>query len=89
MPSEDCCSIAFAQDLAYWEISETSLETCCLKRFSELKDHLDWTLNKSRSGWSSPVSHWSSSDITALSLVESLTVMKYFHSDATPALFTP
>ena len=44
MLSEDCCSIAFAQDLAYWEISETSLETCCLKRFSEVKDNLDWTL---------------------------------------------
>ena len=44
VPSEDCCSIAFAQDLAYWEISETSLETCCLKRFSEVKDNLDWTL---------------------------------------------
>ena len=31
-------------------------------------------------------SHWSSFYITALSLVESFTVMKYFHSDATPAL---
>ena len=41
--------IAFAQDLQYWEIPESALETCCLKRFSELKDHLDWTLNKSRS----------------------------------------
>ena len=31
-------------------------------------------------------SHWSSFYITALSLVESFRVMKYFHSDATPAL---
>ena len=31
-------------------------------------------------------SHWSSSYITALSLVESFKVLKYFHSDATPAL---
>ena len=32
-----------------------------------------------------PGSHWSSSCITALSLVETFTVMKDFHSDATPA----
>ena len=31
-------------------------------------------------------SHWTSSDITALSLVESFIVIKYFHSDAFPAL---
>ena len=31
-------------------------------------------------------SHWSSSDITALSLVESFIMMKYFHCVATPAL---
>ena len=31
-------------------------------------------------------SHWSSSYFTALLLVESFIVMKYFHSDATPAL---
>ena len=33
-------------------------------------------------------SHWSSSYITVLSLVETFTVMKYFHSDATPALLS-
>ena len=30
------------------------------------------------------VRHWSSSDFTALSLVESFIVMKYFQSDASP-----
>jgi len=43
--SDDYCPIAFAQDLHYWEISESHLENCCLKKFSEVKDHLDWTLN--------------------------------------------
>ena len=43
--SDDYCPIAFAQDLQYWEISESFLENCCLKKFSEVKDHLDWTLN--------------------------------------------
>jgi len=42
--SDDDCAIAFAQDLHYWELSENSLENCCLKKFSEIKDHLDWTL---------------------------------------------
>ena len=40
--SDDCCVIAFAQDLQYWDISEHHMQTCCLKRFSEVKDHLDW-----------------------------------------------
>ena len=34
-----------------------------------------------------PGSHWSSSYITVLSLVQSCLVMKYFLSEATPALF--
>ena len=33
-----------------------------------------------------PASHWSSYYITVLSLVERFIVMKYFHSDAKPAL---
>ena len=33
-------------------------------------------------------SHWSSAYITALLLVESFVVMKYFHSDASPALLS-
>ena len=42
--SDDCCSIAFVQDLQYWGVSENSIETCCLKKFSEVKDNLEWTM---------------------------------------------
>ena len=43
--SDDCCSIAFVQDLQYWGVSENSIETCCLKKFSEVKDNLEWTMH--------------------------------------------
>ena len=42
--SDDGCPIAFAQDLHYWDISENALETCCLKKYSEVKDHLEFTI---------------------------------------------
>ena len=40
--STDCCPIAFVADLAYWGLSETALQPCCLKRWLECREQLEW-----------------------------------------------
>ena len=40
--STDCCPIAFVSDLVYWGFQETCLEPCCLKRWLECKEQLEW-----------------------------------------------
>ena len=40
--SEDSCVMGFVQDLEYWKIPLRSLEACCLKRFTDLRDQLEW-----------------------------------------------
>merc|ERR1712223_1584052 len=40
--STDCCPMAFVSDLVYWGFQETSLEPCCLKRWLECKEQVEW-----------------------------------------------
>ena len=40
--STDCCPIAFVSDLVYWGFQENCLEPCCLKRWLECKEQLEW-----------------------------------------------
>jgi len=40
--SSDACPIAFVSDLNYWGLSMNNLETCCLKKFVDTKEQLDW-----------------------------------------------
>ena len=44
--SSDLCPIAFICDLTYWGLPETVLEPCCLKKYQDLKDLLDWEEQK-------------------------------------------
>lgn len=44
--SNDCCPIAFVADLVYWGLPETVLEPCCLKRWVECKEQLEWEQTK-------------------------------------------
>ena len=40
--SEDCCVIAFTEDMVYWEIPRTYLQSCCFKRVTDFKDQMEW-----------------------------------------------
>ena len=40
--SSDCCPIAFVSDLHYWGLSVNQLSTCCLKKYVDTKEQLDW-----------------------------------------------
>jgi len=40
--SSDACPIAFVSDLNYWGLSMNNLATCCLKKFVDFKEQLDW-----------------------------------------------
>ena len=42
LSSHDCCGIAFVEDLDFWAVPHAFLEPCCLKRFTETRDQLDW-----------------------------------------------
>ena len=40
--SSDSCPIAFVSDLNYWGISLNSLSTCCMKKYLDTKEQIDW-----------------------------------------------
>ena len=40
--SSDTCPIAFVSDLNYWGISMSSLSTCCMKKYLDTKEQIDW-----------------------------------------------
>lgn len=40
--SSDACPVAFVSDLNYWGLSMNHLATCCLKKFVDTKEQLDW-----------------------------------------------
>ena len=40
--SSDACPVAFVSDLNYWGLSINQLSTCCLKKFVDAKEQLDW-----------------------------------------------
>ena len=40
--SNDCCPMAFVADLSYWGLPETCLEPCCLKKWVECREQVEW-----------------------------------------------
>jgi len=40
--SSDACPVAFVSDMNYWGLSINQLSTCCLKKFVDAKEQLDW-----------------------------------------------
>ena len=40
--SSDTCPLAFVADLQYWGISCSQLATCCMKKYVDTKEQLDW-----------------------------------------------
>ncbi|CAL8100280.1 unnamed protein product [Calicophoron daubneyi] len=38
---DECCVLAFVEDLKYWGISEHLLESCCLQKYYQKKEHLE------------------------------------------------
>ena len=40
--SSDSCPLAFVSDLQYWGISISHLSTCCMKKYVDTKEQLEW-----------------------------------------------
>ena len=40
--SSDCCPLAFVSDLNYWGIPLQSLSQCCMKKYVDMKEQLEW-----------------------------------------------
>ena len=38
----DSCPLAFVSDLQYWGISISHLSTCCMKKYVDTKEQLEW-----------------------------------------------
>jgi hypothetical protein len=37
-----CCPIEYVEELTYWGLSETDLQPCCLKRWLDCKEEVEW-----------------------------------------------
>ena len=40
--SSDSCPLAFVSDLSYWGIPLSNLSSCCMKKYIDIKEQLEW-----------------------------------------------